>query len=47
MKEGERIRPRIKVVKESDTSLGSLLTRLDLYGCLYPDCRMDSSGRVT
>ena len=42
--EGERIGLRIKVVEESGTSLGSLgslLTRPDLSGCLFPDhlCR--------
>ena len=42
--EGERIGLKIKVVEESGTSLGSLLTRPDLSGCLYPDCRMDSAG---
>ena len=42
--EGERIGLRIKVVEESGTSLGSLLTRPDLSGCLFPDCRMSSSG---
>ena len=42
--EGEKIGLRIKVVEESGTSLGSLLTRPDLSGCLFPDCRMSSSG---
>ena len=42
--EGERVGLRIKVVEESGTSLGSLLTRPDLSGCLYPDCRMEDSG---
>ena len=42
--EGERIGLHIKVVEESGTSLGSLLTRPDLSGCLYPDCHMDSAG---
>ena len=42
--EGERIGLKIKVVEESGTSLGSLLTRPDLSGCLYPNCNMDSAG---
>ena len=42
--EGERVGLRIKVVEESGTSLGSLLTRPDLSGCLCPDCRMEDSG---
>ena len=42
--EGERIGLSIKVVEESGTSLGSLLTRPDLSGCLYPNCRMDNAG---
>ena len=42
--EGERIGLSIKVVEESGTSLGSLLTRPDLSGCLYPDCRMENTG---
>ena len=42
--EGQRVGLIIKVVEESGTSLGSLLTRPDLSGCLYPDCRMEDSG---
>ena len=42
--EGQRVGLNIKVVEESGTSLGSLLTRPDLSGCLYPDCRMEDSG---
>ena len=42
--EGARIGLNIKVIEESGTSLGSLLTRPDLSGCLYPDCRMEDSG---
>ena len=38
--EAGRVGLRIKVVEESGTSLGSLLTRPDLSGCLLPDCRM-------
>jgi len=37
--EGDKIGLRIKVVEESGNSLGSLLTRPDLSGCLFPDCR--------
>ena len=39
-----RIGINVKVVEESGTSLGSILTRPDLSGCLYPDCRMEESG---
>ena len=42
--EGERIGLHIKVVEESGTSLGSLLTKPDLSGCLFPDCRMPDVG---
>ena len=42
--EGQRVGLNIKVVEESGTSHGSLLTRPDLSGCLYPDCRMEDSG---
>ena len=42
--EGERIGLNIKVVEESGTSLGSILTRPDLSGCLFPDCRMSEEG---
>ena len=42
--EGQKIGLSIKVVEESGTSLGSLLTRPDLSGCLYPDCRMEDTG---
>ena len=42
--EGERIGLSVKVVEESGTALGSLLTRPDLSGCLYPNCRMDNAG---
>ena len=38
--EGERVGLRIKVMEESGTSLGSLLTRPDLSGC-----RMENSAR--
>ena len=33
-----------KIVEESGTSLGSLLTRPNHSGCLYPDCSMDNAG---
>ena len=42
--EAGRIGLRIKVVEESSTSLGSILTRPDLFGCLFPDCRMSEEG---
>ena len=42
--EGERIGLNIKVVEESGTSLGSLLTKPDLSGCLFPDCHMSDEG---
>ena len=37
--EAGRIGLKIKVVEESGTSLGSILTKPDLSGCLFPDCR--------
>ena len=42
--EGEKIGLWIKVVEESSTSLGSLLTCPDLSGCLFSDWRMSSLG---
>ena len=42
--EGERIGFKIKVVEKSGTPLASLLSRPDLSGCLYPDCRVEGMG---
>ena len=44
--EGERIGLTIKVVEESSTSLGPLLTKTDLLGCFYPDCSSLMWGQV-
>ena len=42
--EGERIGFNIKVVEKSGTPLASLLSRPDLTGCLFPDCRVEDTG---
>ena len=42
--EGMRIGLKIKVVEESSTSLGSLLTNPDLSGCFFLDFRMPDVG---
>ena len=42
--EGERIGFKIKVVEKSGTPLAALLSRPDLSGCLFPDCRVEDTG---
>ena len=42
--EGERIGFKIKVVEKSGTPLATLLSRPDLSGCLFPDCRVEDTG---
>ena len=39
---GERVGLRIKVVEETGTSWGSLLTRPDLSGCMFPSPSPDN-----
>ena len=42
--EGERIGFNIKVVEKSGTPLAALISRPDLSGCLFPDCRVEGTG---
>ena len=42
--ERERIGFNIKVVEKSGTPLAALLSRPDLSGCLFPDCRVEDTG---
>ena len=42
--EGERIGFNIKVVEKSGPPLAALLSRPDLSGCLFPDCRVEDTG---
>ena len=44
--EGERVGLRIKVVEESGTSLGSLLIRPDLSGCLFQTAACPARAQV-
>ena len=43
-KEEDRVGFKIKVVEKSATLLAALLSRPDLSGCLFPDCRVEDTG---
>ena len=43
-RESQKISLRIKVVETSGPSLSSLITRPNLSGCVYPNCRIEGEG---
>ena len=42
--EGDRIGMKIKLIEQSRVSVTALLTRPDLSGCLFPDCKIEEDS---